>query len=166
MYITETTDIVRKLFDEIEMCNDESKLKFLIYIFDKLNNGQINSKNEVNTNLIEDDDLKIFKFSSIGLKDSYCDLFIRYFISIYKIMNEQVSIVYDDNVKGILYFENEKEIISDFEKLSFNEKLDVFREIFIRYDNETYFNKQFTEITFSSRLSGYDIANNIQKLKI
>ncbi len=33
MYITETTDNVRKLMEEIEYQEDISKLKFLIYIF-------------------------------------------------------------------------------------------------------------------------------------
>ncbi len=51
MYI-EATNNVKKIFDSIEQFNDESRLKFLIYIFDKLNNDQINSKNEINPNLI------------------------------------------------------------------------------------------------------------------
>ena len=165
MYITETTDDVRKIFDIIGQFNDESRIKFLIYIFERLNNNQINSKNEVNPNLIEDDDMKILKFSSIGLNDSYCDLFLRYFINIYKIMNDSVNIVYDGNVQGIVYSNEEKRVISSFERLSFNEKLDVFREIFIRYDNDTYFYQKFTEITFSSTLSGFDIAKNILDFK-
>ena len=48
MYITETTDNVKKLFEELEIKTDEQKLKFLIYVFGLLNNNQINDKNESN----------------------------------------------------------------------------------------------------------------------
>ncbi len=166
MYITGVTDDVIKIFDGLKLLNDNGKVKFLIYIFGRLNNEQINSQNEINPSLIEDDDLKIFKFSNIGLDDRHCDLFLHYLISIYSIMNEKSKVLYDGNVRGIIYSNKEKKILSNFEKLSFNEKLDVFREVFIRYDNDTYFNERFTEITFSNNLSGYDIANRIEKLKI
>ena len=43
------------------------------------------------------------------------------------------------NVLGIKYNENDKKRFSEFEKLDFNEKLDVFSEIIIRYANETFF---------------------------
>ena len=42
MYITETTENVKKLIEELENKNDITKLKFLIYIFGLLNNNQIN----------------------------------------------------------------------------------------------------------------------------
>ena len=113
-----------------------------------------------------DDDLKIFKFSIIGLDDNHCEIFIEYLISIYNIMNKNNKIIYiNGNVEGLLYSSDEKNIISKFEKLEFNDKLDVFSEIFIRYDNETYFKNKITVITFNSKLSGYDIANNILKFK-
>lgn len=67
MYITETTDNVRKLIEEVEKQNDITKLKFLIYIFGLLNNNQINDKNEANPNLNKDDDMEIFTLESVGL---------------------------------------------------------------------------------------------------
>ena len=48
MYITNTTDNVRELIEELEQKDDLSKLDFLIYIFGLLNNNQINNKNEAN----------------------------------------------------------------------------------------------------------------------
>lgn len=60
MYITETTENVRKLIEELENKNDITKLKFLIYIFGLLNNNQINDRNETNPDLIEEDDIEIF----------------------------------------------------------------------------------------------------------
>ena len=53
----------------------------------------------------------------------------------------------------------------EFEKLDYNEKLDVFSEIIIRYDNETYFENKITIISFDSKSSGFDIANMIKKYK-
>ena len=43
MYITETNENVKKLFEKIDGLRDVSKLKFLIYIFGLLNNNQISS---------------------------------------------------------------------------------------------------------------------------
>lgn len=67
----------------------------------------------------------------------------------------------ENNVKGLVYTEEEKIIIYMFENLSFNDKLDIIRELFIRYDNETYFENKITMVTFDSKLNGFDIANNI-----
>lgn len=58
MYITETTENVKKLIEELEKKDDITKLKFLIYIFGLLNNSQINDKNEANPDLVEDEILK------------------------------------------------------------------------------------------------------------
>ena len=59
----------------------------------------------------------------------------------------------------------DKEFASKFERLDFNEKLDVFSEIIIRYDNETYFNEKTLVLSLDSKLSGYDIAKQIQNFK-
>lgn len=56
-----------------------------------------------------------------------------------------------------------KKLASEFEKLNFNEKLDVFSEIVIRYDNETYFEEKltFVTLTFDSNSNGFDFAKRI-----
>ena len=166
MYITNVSEEVSKLFFYIEKLNDESKLKILIYIFNSISNNQINDRNETNPDLMLDDDLKILKFSYIGLNDNHCEIFIEYLISIYNMMNKYDKAIYINNkVEGLIYTEEEKIIIHMFENLSFNDKLDIIRELFIRYDNETYFKNKITIITFNSKLNGYDIANNILKFK-
>lgn len=71
----------------------------------------------------------------------------------------------ESNVKGLEYTVEEKIIICKFENLTFNDKLDIIRELFIRCDNETYFNKKITMVSFDSKLNGFDIANNILKFK-
>lgn len=166
MYISNVSEDVSKLFSYIEKLNDESKLKVLIYILNIINNNQINDRNETNPELLLDDALKILKFSFIGLNDNHCEIFIKYLISVYSIMNKYDKVMYiENNVEGLVYTEEEKIIIYKFENLSFNDKLDIIRELFIRYDNETYFKNKITMVTFDSKLDGFDIANNILKFK-
>lgn len=80
----------------------------------------------------------------------------------------QTKDVYEDNgnIIGIEYDKTESKIISDFEQLSYNEKLDIFSELFIRYDNETYFKNKITMITFDSKRNGFELAREIKKYKI
>ena len=74
---------------------------------------------------------------------------------------------YEDNgnILGVNYNKEDKKLASKFEKINFNEKLDVFSEIIIRYDNETYFNHKTLVLSLDSKLSGYDIALLLGKLK-
>ncbi len=167
MYITETTDNVRKLMEKLEQKTDLEKLKFLIYTFGLLNNNQINDKNEANPDLMEDDELNIFTLESVGLSSSACDTFLHYFVLAYNISTKTKDAYIDNgDVFGITYNEEDSKINSQFEKLDFNEKLDIFSELIIRYDNETYFEETLNVLTFSSKLNGYDIAKLIQKQKI
>ena len=166
MYITNTTEDVRKLVDELETTSDLTKLKFLVYIFGLLNNNQINDKNESNPDLIEDDDMTMLNSEAIGLTTNACSILLQYFAMLYNGMTDSKD-AYEDNgnILGINYSKEDKNLASKFEKLKFNEKLDVFSEIIIRYDNETYFNDKTLVLSFDSKLSGYDIALLISKLK-
>ena len=166
MYITETTDNVKKLVEKVEKIEDLNKLKFLIYIFGLLNNNQINDKNEANPDLVEDEDMKILNLEVVGLSKNACTILLEYFVMLYNIITETKD-AYEENgnVFGIIYDKSDKEIISTFEKLEFNEKLDVFSEIIIRYDNETYFKNKITNLTFDSKLNGFDIAKIIKDFK-
>lgn len=168
MYITNTTDNVRDLIEKLEQKDDLSKLNFLIYIFGLLNNNQINDKNEANPDLVEDDDMKILTMEAMGLPNNYCSVLLQYLVMVYKENTKQENIYEDNgNVIGIEYSDEDKKLASDFEKLSFNEKLDVFSEIVIRYDNETYFAEKltFVTITFDSNSNGFDFAKKIQNFK-
>lgn len=75
MYITQTTDNVKKLIKELEKKEDLNKLKFLIYIFGLLNNNQINDKNEANPNLVENDDMKILSLELLGKSENANTIF-------------------------------------------------------------------------------------------
>lgn len=166
MYITNTTEDVRKLVEELETTSDLTKLKFLVYIFGLLNNNQINDKNESNPDLIEEDDMTIFNSEAIGLTTNSCTVLLQYFAMLYNSMTDSKD-AYEDNgnILGINYNKEDKKLASKFEKLNFNEKLDIFSEIIIRYDNETYFNDKTLVLSLDSKLSGYDIALLIGKLK-
>ena len=166
MYITNTTEQVVKLIEQLEIKSDLTKLKFLIYIFNLLNNNQINDKNEVNPDLIDDGELKIFNFEVIGLSPNAGNLLLQYFAMLYNGMTDSKD-AYEDNgnILGINCDKTDKEFASKFERLDFNEKLDVFSEIIIRYDNETYFNEKTLVLSLDSKLSGYDIAKQIQNFK-
>ena len=166
MYITETTEKVKELFNELNEQDNITKMRFILYIFNLLNNNQINNKNEANPDL-EDDELIIFNFSSIGLPSDYCLAFLFYNTFVYnKLVGNKEA--YEDNgvILGINYNDTDKKLISKFEKLDFNEKLDIFSEIIIRYDNETYFDEKITMLSFDDELNGFEIANLIQKFKL
>lgn len=166
MYITNTTEKVRKLIEELETKNDITKLKFLIYIFGLLNNNQINNKNEVNPNLVDIDDMKVFSLETIGLSPNAGTIVLQYFVMLYNgITNTNEAYEENGNVLGINYNKIDTQIISRFEKLEFNEKLDVFSEIIIRYDNETYFNERFMTLNLDPKLNGFDLAKMIQNYK-
>lgn len=166
MYITETTDNVRKLMEEIEHQEDISKLKFLIYIFGLLNNNQINDKNEANPDLMEDNNVKIFNLESIGLPFNACTVLLQYFVMLYNGITNTKDIYEDTgNIIGVAYSSEEKTSLAKFEKLGFNEKLDIFSEIIIRCDNETYFKSNIVIPMFDSTSNGYAIAKRIKSLK-
>lgn len=166
MYITETTDNVRKLMEEIEHQEDISKLKFLIYIFGLLNNNQINDKNEANPDLMEDNNVKIFNLESIGLPFNACTVLLQYFVMLYNGITNTKDIYEDTgNIIGVAYSSEEKTLLAKFEKFGFNEKLDIFSEIIIRCDNETYFKSNIVIPMFDSTSNGYAIAKRIKSLK-
>ena len=165
MYIENTTDNVINLIKELEIKEDLNKLKFLIYIFGLLNNNQINEDNEANPNLI-DKDIKIFTLDIVGLSYNACTILLEYFVMLYNgLTNSKMAYMDNTNVIGIEYDNDDKNLISKFESLSFNEKLDMFSEIVIRYDNETYFKNKITILTFDSKSNGFDIAKIIQEYK-
>jgi hypothetical protein len=152
--------------EEIEHQEDISKLKFLIYIFGLLNNNQINDKNEANPDLMEDNNVKIFNLESIGLPFNACTVLLQYFVMLYNGITNTKDIYEDTgNIIGVAYSSEEKTLLAKFEKLGFNEKLDIFSEIIIRCDNETYFKSNIVIPMFDSTSNGYAIAKRIKSLK-
>lgn len=166
MYITDTTNKVIELFNDIENIEDISKIKFILYTFERFNNNQINDTNEINPDLIDNENLNIFNMELLGFPSNYCTIFLEYNVMLYQQIL-QTKDVYEDNgnIIGIEYDKTESKIISDFEQLSYNEKLDIFSELFIRYDNETYFKNKITMMTFDSKRNDFELAREIKKQK-
>lgn len=167
MYITETTGDVRNLFDKLEIMNDVEKIEMLMSIFNLINNNQINNKNDENPNLTEVNDMIIFNMESLGFTPNYCTIFLQYNLIIYNSLSNKNDLYEKDgNIIGFKYSKDQIDAISHFEKLSFNEKLDVIAEILIRYDNGTYIKNNILPISLHSEFNGFEIANMIKKYKI
>ncbi|MDY5058902.1 MAG: hypothetical protein SPF04_05500 [Bacilli bacterium] len=168
MYITETTINVKNVFEKVEELNDIGKVKFILYTFGLLNNNQINNKNEINPTLNKDEEeMTIFKMDLLGLSESACNVFLEYNAMLYNGLTETKDIIIDNgNVLGLEFEDNEINIVKDFEKLTYNEKLDLFKELFIRYDNNTYFKDNINIMTFDSNKNGFDIARLIDNYKL
>ena len=116
--------------------------------------------------MVEDGDVTIFDSEVIGLSKNACTILLQYFAMLYNgATDSKDAYEYNGNVIGIYLDKEDKEIASKFEKLNFNEKLDVFSEVIIRYDNETYFKEKTLVISLGLTLSGFDIANQIQTFK-
>ena len=124
-------------------------------------------KNEANPNLVEDDDMEVFTLETIGLSQNVCTLLLQYFAMLYNKLTFTES-AYEDNgnVLGIALDKEDEKLESQFEKLEYNEKLDVFSEVIIRYDNKTYFANNIVSIPFDTKTNGFDIAHLIQNQKV
>lgn len=93
--------------------------------------------------MIEDNDIKIFTLNMVGLSENACTILLEYFVMLYNgLTNTKDAYEDNGNVLGIVYDNEDIKLDSQFEKLDYNEKLDVFSELIIRYDNETYFDKK------------------------
>ena len=186
MYITNATKATRMVMDEVLLkLSDESKMKLLLYLFSELNHNQINSKNEVNPDIVEDDDMIIFNLESLGFNVQEAELFLKYNVGLYnyikqkiykaetengadnqnKTIKEEKLLVDDGYVVGLDYSPLESATIHMFEKLSFSEKIDFIAEIMIRYDNRTYFRYYQTGVGFTEDLTGFEIARRIMEFK-
>ena len=172
MYVTDATEKTRMVMDEVLLkLSDESKMKLLLYLFSELNHNQVNSKNEINPDLVEDDDMIIFNLEILGFSIQEVELFLRYNVELYNYITVQLknkeSKIFLDNgyVVGLDYSPLESATIHMFEKLSFVEEIDFIAEIMIRYDNRTYFKDCITEVGFTEDLTGFDIARRIMEFK-
>lgn len=155
MYLN-TTDKVKKIYDRFEQLEIKDRIKFSVYILDKLNNNLINEKNEVNPSTT-DEDFEIFNFETFSMNVNDGLEIIYYLIEMLKDYVDE-NIVYSNHLI-IINYDDIKELLSAFEKLSFKEKIDVVEELLIRYDNNTLLN----DIEFVIKLS--DVIYNIEFYK-
>ena len=152
------------MFEKFESEDDICKLKFLIYVMEKLYNKQINSKNISNPNLLGDsEDLVVLDNNILDFSDNFLEKFIYENMKFYnKVTNNNLYLM-DGNVIKMNYKNNEKNLISDFEKLNFSEKIDVVSELFIRYDDNTYYEEDKCLELFAN---GFELAYLLQNNKL
>lgn len=140
MYLRNTSNEVKVLIEKINELDNENKMKFINYILDLWNKNQINSLNEINTDLLDDSiDINIFNPNSIG---EYC------------LVNEIKEYW---NIKYKLYRLYRKEykvLIPLFEKLSFKEKIDTLVELFLILEHDEL---------LPENIDGYEVARLIMK---
>lgn len=153
MHIKSASNEVVNLIYLLDNKNDIQKTKFLIYIFDLLNNNKI--KNEE----------VIFNFDTIGYNSSISKFFIYYLVAIYNhydLKNE--IIIENENIVNINY-DDILEIKNLFDKLNLIDKIDIINELIIEYHERKYFNEDLGMIKFSDILSSKDISNMISEFK-
>lgn len=166
MYITDTTENVKEIFKNIEKSKDIFKIKFLIYILNQLNNNQINNENNINPNLYDDKDLIIFSSYDCGLSNDMINDLIYQNITLYnKFVGKTELYENHGNVLGLDFDDTEIGILTMYESLDFMEKIDVLSELFVRYDNFTYYEGKYDNLTFSSDVTGFEVARIIKEYK-
>lgn len=140
MYLKNTSNEVKELVLKMNQLDNDSKLKFISYIFNLWDRDQINILNEVNPNLLDDSiDIEVFNPISIG----------------YSYLINEIKQYWNYNYKLYrLYPKEYKELISIFERLSFKEKKDVFAELFLLLEHD--------ELLLDN-IDGYEIARRIIK---
>lgn len=140
MYLRNTSNEVKELVLKMNQLDNDSKLKFISYIFNLWDRNQINSLNNDNPNLLEDSvDIEIFNPSSVD--------------NIYLVNGTKEYWNYTFNLYR-LYPKEYKELIPVFEKLSFKEKKDVFAELFLILEHDEF---------LPDSIDGYEIARIIIK---
>lgn len=94
---------------EVEKLDDIKKIKFLIYVTGLINNNQINSKNEINPSTLEEDDLDIFNFETIGYDDAFGENFLHYYVDAYKTQSKNNETILEENGNAIgINYDDEK----------------------------------------------------------
>ena len=138
MYLKNTSNEVKELIDKIRKLDNENKLKFISYIFNLWDRNQINSLNEVNPNLLDDNiDIVIFNPSSID----------------YPNLVNEIKEYWNYKYKLYCFYQNEyKELISLFERLSFKDKKNILIELFLILEHDEL---------LPGNIDGYEIARRI-----
>ena len=140
MYLKNTSNEVKELVIKINELDIDDKLKFISYVFNLCDRDQINSLSEVNPSLLDDGiDIEIFNPSSIDYRYLVIQIkeYWNYKYSLYR-----------------LYPKECKELISLYERLSFEEKKDGLAELFLILEHDEF---------LPDSIDGYEIARKIIK---
>ena len=145
--------------ENLEKKDKLEKLEFLIYLFERIINGQINRENILNPTLNNDEDsVEIFSLDELMGEYNFSYNFLNNLVDEYNKLEGIVDKIYLDN--GAVYGMNFKdgEQISLFESLEYLDKLAVIAELIIKIDNGTLFDEN---IYLDLGVNGFDLANKI-----
>lgn len=164
MYITKTTKKVYELFDMYEELDDIYRVEICIILFEEWNNKLINERNEINP-MATDEEYEIFSPGLLGLNENIGHLIADL---LFATMNNSIEVkkqITDDNYLTMELQDKSKKWLSQFERLSYIEKIEVMEELIIRYDNETLIDA-FNELPkIHNAISGFELANIIEQYK-
>lgn len=129
---------VKKLIESLDNLEKKKQIKFICYVLDSWDNNLINSLNTCNPNL-EETNIEIFNPLLIGysndlIKDIKCYLNYNY-NSFYRFYQKGIEVV-----------------LSNFEKLSYEDKIIFLKELFLFLEQNNL---------LPDNIDGYTIARNI-----
>lgn len=130
--------MIKNLIENLDNLEKKDQIKFIYYVLDSWDNNLINSLNTYNPNL-EDTNIEIFNPLLIGysnnlIKDIKCYL------------NYNYNSFYRFYQKGI------EDVLSNFEKLSYKNKIIFLKELFLFLEQNNL---------LPDNIDGYTIARNI-----
>lgn len=163
MYNSNISQKAMACVENLEKKDKLEKLEFLIYLFERIVNGQINRTDILNPTLNNDEDyVDMFSLDELTGEYNFSYNFLNNLVTEYNKLDKIVNKIYLDNgtVYGINF--NDDELISLFESLEYFDKLSVIAELIITIDNGTLFDDGL-DLDFG--VNGYDLANMILNYK-
>lgn len=129
---------VKKLIESLDNLEKKNQIKFICYVLDSWDNNLINSLNTCNPDL-EDTSIEIFNPLVIGYSNNLTKDIKCY-------LNYNYNSFYRFYQKGIEY------VLSNFEKLSYEDKIIFLKELFLFLEQNNL---------LPDNIDGYTIARNI-----
>ena len=130
--------MVKKLIESLDNLEKKNQIKFTCYVLDSWDNDLINSSNTCNPDL-EDTSIEIFNPLVIGCSNNLIKD-IKYYL------NYNYNSFYRFYQKGI------EDMLSIFEKLSYEDKIIFLKELFLFLEQNNL---------LPDNIDGYTIARNI-----
>ncbi len=109
--------MIKKLIESLDNLEKKNQIKFICYVLDSWDNKLINSSNTCNPNL-EDTNIEIFNPLLIGYSNNLIKAIKSY-------LNYNYNSFYRFYQKGI------EDMLSNFEKLSYEDKTIFLKELFL-----------------------------------
>ena len=130
--------MVKKLIESLDNLEKKDQIKFIYYVLDSWDNNLINSSNTCNPDL-EDTSIEIFNPLVIGC-------FNNLIKDIKSYLNYNYNSFYRFYQKGI------EDVLSNFEKLSYEDKIIFLKELFLFLEQNNL---------LPDNIDGYIVARNI-----